>query len=143
MATLAEKFLPAYDVSDSVATVVGAEPEAVYEALLEVDMVEVGRRKKVAGTLIGLRVLPLLLTKMLRGREAPKAPARLTLKESTEIPAADGGWVLLDEKPGRGAGARAGRAVLAAGDRLPRRLRRGVRGLRRARLREDRLRRSG
>ncbi|MGZ5315580.1 MAG: hypothetical protein ACXWZW_06695 [Solirubrobacterales bacterium] len=100
MATLAEKFLPTYDVSDSVATVVAVEPEAVYEALLEVDMVEVGRRKKVAGTLIGLRVLPLLLTKMLRGEKPPKAPARLTLKGSAEIPAADGGWVLLDEKPG-------------------------------------------
>lgn len=100
MANLADKFLPTYDVSDSVATVVNAEPDDVWRALMEVDMVEVGKRKKIAGTLIGLRVLPLLVTRMLRGERPPAAPKRMTLKDSAEIPAADGGWVLLEERPG-------------------------------------------
>jgi hypothetical protein len=101
MANLAEKLLPSYDVSDSVATMVGAPPEAAWDALMDVDLVEVGKRKKVAGTLIGLRVLPELVMRLLRGEKLPAAPSRMTLRDSAEIPAGDGGWVLLEERPGQ------------------------------------------
>ena len=38
----AEEFLPVHDVSDEVATVVAADPPAVWEALLDADLIEVG-----------------------------------------------------------------------------------------------------
>ena len=47
----AEEFLPVYDVSDEVATVVAAEPHAVWEALLDADLIEVGKRTPLAGLL--------------------------------------------------------------------------------------------
>jgi hypothetical protein len=47
----ADEFLPVYDVSDEVATVVAAEPQVVWEALLGVGLVEVGKRTPLAGLL--------------------------------------------------------------------------------------------
>ena len=47
----ADEFLPVYDVSDEVATVVAAEPHGVWEALLDADLIEVGRRTPLAGLL--------------------------------------------------------------------------------------------
>jgi hypothetical protein len=47
----ADEFLPVYDVSDEVATVVAADPPVVWEALLGADLVEVGRRAPLAGLL--------------------------------------------------------------------------------------------
>ena len=44
----AEEFLPVYDVSDEVATVVAAGPHAVWEALLDADLIEVGKRTPLA-----------------------------------------------------------------------------------------------
>ena len=38
----AEEFLPVHDVSDEVATVVAADPPAVWEALLDANLIEVG-----------------------------------------------------------------------------------------------------
>ena len=53
----AEEFLPVYDVSDEVATVVAADPPAVWQALLDADLIEVGKRTPLAGLLGALRVL--------------------------------------------------------------------------------------
>ena len=55
---LVDDFLPAYDVSDSVATVAAADVAAAWTALTEVDLIEVGRRKPMVGMLGGLRMLP-------------------------------------------------------------------------------------
>lgn len=41
---LADDFLPTYDVSDEVATVVRAQPAEVWAALLDADLIELGRR---------------------------------------------------------------------------------------------------
>jgi len=41
--TFTDEFLPVCDVSDGVATVVAADPPAVWEALLDADLIE-GRR---------------------------------------------------------------------------------------------------
>ena len=40
---LAEEFLPVYDVSDEVATVVAADPSAVWAALLGADLISHGQ----------------------------------------------------------------------------------------------------
>lgn len=42
---LADDFLPVHDVSDSVATVVRADVKTTWNALLEVDLIEVGRQR--------------------------------------------------------------------------------------------------
>ena len=136
----AEEFLPVYDVSDEVATVVAAEPHAVWEALLEADLIEVGKRTPLAGLLGALRVLPELVSHLLHGERPPHAPASLRLRELTGLPPDQGGWVLLGERPGEelalGLVGKFWRPVIeyaqVPADALPR--------LRRARLREDHLR---
>ena len=55
---LVDEFLPVYDVSDSVATMVDADPQTVWDALMDVDLIEVGRRKPLVGVLGALRMLP-------------------------------------------------------------------------------------
>lgn len=45
----ADEFLPVYDVSDEVATVVAAEPHAVWQGLLDADLIEAGKRTPLAG----------------------------------------------------------------------------------------------
>lgn len=57
-AELADDFLPIYDVSDAVATVADADPEAAWRALLDVDLLELGREAPFVGMLGALRMLP-------------------------------------------------------------------------------------
>jgi hypothetical protein len=61
----ADEFLPVYDVSDEVATVVDADPPVVWEALLGADLVEVGS---------GAHILVHALLEMIR-QTAEDAPA--------------------------------------------------------------------
>jgi len=42
---LVDAFLPVYDVSDSVATVVDANVATTWDALMRVDLIEVGRQR--------------------------------------------------------------------------------------------------
>ena len=97
---LIDELLPAYDVSDSVATVVAADAAATWGALLETDLIEVGRRKPLVGALGAVRMLPELAAHLLHGERPPGAPERMTLRQTTEAPAGEGGWVLLGERPG-------------------------------------------
>jgi hypothetical protein len=46
---LADDFLPVYDVSDEIATVVDADPQTVWKALMNADLLEVGKRVPLAG----------------------------------------------------------------------------------------------
>ncbi|MEZ5075973.1 MAG: hypothetical protein R2725_00855 [Solirubrobacterales bacterium] len=97
---LVDQLMPSYDVSDQVAVEVGAEPAVAWEALMRADLIEVGRRKPAVGLLGGVRMLPELVSHLLHGEAPPAAPQRLTLRDSAEIPAGEGGWVLLGERPG-------------------------------------------
>lgn len=97
---LIDELLPAYDVSDSVATTVEAGRQATWEALLGVDLIDVGRRKPLAGVLGATRMLPELAIHLLHGERPPRAPDRMTLRDTTDAPAGQGGWVLLGERPG-------------------------------------------
>ena len=96
----ADEFLPTYDVSDSVAVVVDAAPEETWEALMEVDLIAVGKRKPLVGVLGGIRMLPELAAHLLHGERPPAAPERMRLRDTAEMPASDGGWVLLGERSG-------------------------------------------
>ena len=95
---LVDEFLPVFDVSDELAVVVDASPATVWATLMEVDLVDVGRRRPLVGVLGALRALPELVGQLLHGERPSAPPARLTLRGSTELPRNAGGWVLLGER---------------------------------------------
>jgi hypothetical protein len=96
---LVDDFLPVYDVSDSVATVVEADVQTAWEALMDVDLIEIGRRKPMVGLLGALRMLPELASHLLHGERPPAMPERLRLRDTAEMPVDQGRWVLLGERP--------------------------------------------
>src|SRR5581483_5940342 len=96
---LADEFLPVYDVSDEVATVVVADRQTTWDALMDVDLIEVGRQRPLVALLGAVRVLPDLVWQRLHGEHPPAAPERLTLRDTTKLPMSGGGWVLLGERP--------------------------------------------
>lgn len=98
---LLDDFLPVYDVSDTVAVVVHSGCDEVWEALMKVDLIEVGRRRPAVGLLGGLRVLPEVVSHLLHGEAPPHVPKRLTLKDTARMPLGEGGWALLGERPGK------------------------------------------
>jgi hypothetical protein len=97
---LVDELLPAYDVSDAVAVTVDAGAAATWTALMEADLIEVGRRKPLVGVLGALRALPELATHLLPGERPPAAPERLRLRDLADLPRSAGGWTLLAERPG-------------------------------------------
>ena len=96
-ATLVDEFLPTYDVSDAVANVVNADLATTWNALLEADLIDVGRKRPLAAVLGALRMVPDTLSHVLHG-ELPKAPARMRLADLPQLPMQNGGWVLLGER---------------------------------------------
>jgi len=96
---IVDDFLPVYDVSDSVATVVHADVATTWDALLGVDLVEVGRRRPMVGLLGALRALPDIVSHLLHGEDLPGAPKTLRLRDLATLPMNQGGWVLLGERP--------------------------------------------
>jgi hypothetical protein len=95
---LVDEFLPVYDVSDSVATVVQSDLATTWDALMEVDLIEVGRRRPMVAVLGALRALPDIVSHVLHGEPPVKAPKHLRLRDTTQIPLGEGGWVLLGER---------------------------------------------
>jgi hypothetical protein len=97
---LADDFLPVYDVSDAVATVVETDSGTAWQALLDVDLLKVGREAPVVGILGALRMLPEVVGHLLHGERPPKAPESLRLRDLPSIPMYEGGWILLGERAG-------------------------------------------
>ena len=95
---IVDDYLPAFDVSDSVALVVEADLATTWTALLDVDLIEVGRRRPMVGLLGALRILPGIVSHLLHGDAPPHAPSSLRLHEMTTLPPDQGGWVLLGER---------------------------------------------
>ena len=98
---LVDELLPVFDVSDELAVVVEAGTEKTWAALTSADLIEVGRRRPLVGTLGALRALPEIVAHLLHGETPPAAPARLTLRDTTKLPSDGGGWILLGECPGQ------------------------------------------
>lgn len=96
---LVDDFLPVYDVSDSVATTVEADVARTWDALMAVDLLEVGRRRPLVGVLGALRALPDIVAHLLHGEAPPAAPKALKLHDTVKLPREQGGWVLLGERP--------------------------------------------
>jgi hypothetical protein len=99
-AALVDELLPVFDVSDELAVVVEADTDRAWTALTNADLIEVGRRRPLVATLGALRALPEIVAHLLHGETPPAAPASLTLRDTTELPANGGGWILLGERPG-------------------------------------------
>jgi hypothetical protein len=98
---LADAFLPVYDVSDAVATVADADRETAFQALLDVDLLTLGREAPVVGMLGALRMLPEIVGHLLHGERPAKPPASMRLRDLPSIPMYEGGWILLGERPGQ------------------------------------------
>jgi hypothetical protein len=92
---LVDDFLPTYDVSDSVATVVHADVATTWSALMTVDLIDVGRRRPLVGVLGAIRMLPDIVSHMLHGEPPQRPPAHMRLHDTTSMPMGEGGWVLL------------------------------------------------
>jgi hypothetical protein len=97
---LADDFLPVYDVSDAVATVADAERETAWRALLDVDLLKLGRETPVVGMLGALRMLPEVIGHLLHGERPAEPPESMRLRDLPRIPMYEGGWILLGERTG-------------------------------------------
>ena len=97
---LADDFLPVYDVSDAVATVADADRQTAWRALLDVDLLKVGREAPVVGMLGALRMLPEVVGDLLHGERSAKPPESMRLRDLPSIPMYEGGWILLGERSG-------------------------------------------
>jgi hypothetical protein len=97
--SLADSYLPQFDVSDTVACAVAADADASWAALMETDLWEVLRRRKLAATLAALRTLPDVVARLVHGEGRPPVPERMRLRDTVGTPGEDGGWVLLADRP--------------------------------------------
>jgi hypothetical protein len=98
---LVDELLPVFDVSDELAVIVEAGTDRTWTGLTSADLIEVGRRRLLVATLGALRALPEIVAHLLHGESPPGAPARLTLRDTTEFPADGDRWILFGERPGQ------------------------------------------
>lgn len=96
--TLAEQLLPVFEVCDEVATVVAADRRSTWDALMDADLIEVGRQRPLVALLGAVRMMPDLLWQRLHGEHPDGAPERMTLRDTATVPMRDGGWALLGER---------------------------------------------
>ncbi len=92
----AERYLPSYDVCDSVGVEVAASPDEAWAALLGVDLLDLGRSHRMVGALGALRILPEALIEIAHGRKPERPEAPMTIEDTARIPAGEGGWVVLE-----------------------------------------------
>jgi hypothetical protein len=92
---LVDDFMPVYDVSDAVGTVVEANLATTWSALMEVDLIDVGRKRPIVAVLGALRMLPDIVGHLLHGELPPSQPQHLRLRDLVTMPLNQGGWVLL------------------------------------------------
>lgn len=90
MSSAADRFLPIFDVDDTAATVVDADAGTAWEALMAVDLIELGRRRRLVGFLGAARMIPQLLRDLVRGNGLPASPGSLTLRGTAGDPDAQG-----------------------------------------------------
>ena len=90
---LVDDLLPAYDVSDTVAVVVEADVATTWDALMAVDLLEIGRRRPLVAALGALRMLPALVPHLLATIDAY---ARRWLRRYWTLSIGSGAHVLVD-----------------------------------------------
>lgn len=97
---LVEELLPVFDNSDELAVVVEADRNRTWQALMDVDFVEVGKRRPLTLVLGALRVLPEIVSHLLHGEAPPKASKQMRLRDLGSLPRSAGGWIPLGEREG-------------------------------------------
>jgi hypothetical protein len=98
VASLVDEYLPVYDIADAAAVEVEADAPSSWAALLDVDLIEVGKNKPLVGALGMLRILPDVVASLLHGERPAKAPSSIRLRDLTHIEPRAGGWLLLGER---------------------------------------------
>lgn len=96
---LVDECLPVYDVSDSAATVIETDVARAWQVLMEVDLIDLGRRRPPIAALGALRMLPEVAWHLLHGEALPSGPEHLRLHDMPTLPCEQGGWILLGERP--------------------------------------------
>ena len=89
---LVDDFLPVYDVSDAVATVVHADLVTTWDALMEVDLIDVGRKRPLIGLLGAIRILPAMVSQIFipSCRSARRSTCASTTQQRCHRAMADG-----------------------------------------------------
>lgn len=95
MPDLLDKFLPIYDISDSVARAVDADVASTWTALLEADLMRVGSDHPMVAALGFMRVLPDLAARVMHREPMPEQPGELRLRDMGTLPSGQGGWIEL------------------------------------------------
>ena len=70
-----------------------------WRALLDVDLLKLGREAPLVGMLGALRMLPEVVGHLLHGERPAKPPESMRLRDLPNIPMSEGGWILLGERP--------------------------------------------
>ncbi len=127
MAILYEELLPVFDDSDEAALLVNADVATTWRALLDRDLLEVGKTHRLVGVLGAVRMLPELALGLAHGDLPDEMPESMRLGKARRA------------RRHRDR-LRASRKVLEAGDRVPIRCGRRLRHVQRVRNRQDGLR---
>ena len=86
-------------MSDAVAAVVQGDVATTWGALMDVDLIDVGRKRPLIGVLGAIRILPDIVGHLFHGELPQRAPEHVRLRDITNFPMDNGGWVLLGERP--------------------------------------------
>lgn len=100
MATLYEDLLPIFDNSDEAAVLVDADPATTWRALLDTDLLEVGKTHRLVGVLGAVRMLPELAMGLMHGDLPDEMPESMKLGDLGDVATSDGGWAKLGERDG-------------------------------------------
>jgi hypothetical protein len=69
-----------------------------WDALMHVDLIDVGRKRPIVGLLGALRMLPDIVSHLLHGEAPPAWPRHLRVRDLADMPLGQGGWVLLEQR---------------------------------------------
>lgn len=100
MATLCEELLPVFDNSDEAALLVNADMATTWRALLDTDLLEVGKTHRLVGVLGAVRMLPELALGLVHGDRPDEMPESMRLGALGDVATGDGGWAKLGERDG-------------------------------------------
>lgn len=100
MAALHEELLPVFDNSDEMALVVNADMPTTWRALLDTDLLEVGKTHRLVGVLGAVRMLPELALGLVHGDLPDEMPESMRLEDLGDVATGDGGWAKLGERDG-------------------------------------------
>jgi hypothetical protein len=92
--------LPEFDNSDELAIVVEADQPTTWQALIDTDLMEVGRKHPVSAALGAARILPELIVGLVHGDTPEPPPDSMKLGEMADPRSGAGTWVKLGERTG-------------------------------------------